>query len=68
MVGQRNALGVSRVHHAKNKLDDCAVELQTSTQQVLIQKAHVSTSLGSDKFLTKSNIIEDQKLEMGCSL
>lgn len=51
MVRQHNTLGVSRVHHAKNKLDDCTVELQTSAQQVLIQKAHISTSFGSDKFL-----------------
>lgn len=44
---QGDLLGVGRVHHAENELNDCAVELQTSAEQVLIQKAHVSTSFGS---------------------
>lgn len=51
MVRRANILGVRRLHHAKDKLDEGAVELQTSAQQVLIQKAHISTSFGSDKFL-----------------
>lgn len=54
MVCQRQGhlLRVGRVYHAKNKLNDCAVELQTSAEQILIQKAHVSTSFGSHEFLT----------------
>lgn len=50
-----NTLGVGGVHHAKDELDDCAVKLQTSAQQVLIQKAHISTSFGSNKFLIAQN-------------
>lgn len=49
---QGNSLGVGRVHHAENELNDCTVELQTSAEQVLIQKAHISTSFGSHQFLT----------------
>lgn len=52
MANRGNSLGVGRVHHAENELNDCAVELQTSAEQVLIQKAHVSTSFGSHQFLT----------------
>lgn len=47
-----DSLGVGRVHHAKNELNDCAVELQASAEQVLVQKAHVSTGFGSHQFLT----------------
>lgn len=50
--GKGSSLGIGRVHHAENELNDCAVELQTSAEQVLIQKAHVSTSFGSHQFLT----------------
>lgn len=49
---QGDSLWVGRIHHAKNELNYCAVELQTSAEQVLIQKAHVSTSFGSYQFLT----------------
>lgn len=40
-------LRVGRVHHAQNELNDSAVELQTSAQQILIQQAHVGTGFGS---------------------
>lgn len=49
---QGDLLGIGRVHHAKNELNYCAVELQASAEQVLVQKAHVSTSFGSHQFLT----------------
>lgn len=50
--GWRNSLRVGRIHHAENELNDSAVKLQTSAEQVFIQKAHVSTSFGSHQFLT----------------
>lgn len=65
MVG---SLGVSRVHHAKYELNDCAVKLQTSAQQVLVQKAHVSAGFGSHQFLTgESHTISVMSQEI-CSL
>lgn len=54
MISQRNvySLGVGRVHRPKYELNDCAVKLQTSAEQVLVQKAHVSARFGSHQFLT----------------
>ena len=49
----RSSLGIGRVHHAENELDDCAVELQTSAEQVLVQEAHIGTRFGSHQFLTE---------------
>lgn len=65
---QGDSLGVGGVHHAQNELDDCAVELQTSAEQVLIQKTHVSTSFGSHQFLTaQSHMIRITSLKI-CSV
>ena len=41
-----DSLGISRVHHAQDELDDGTVELKTSTQQVLIQETGVRAGLG----------------------
>lgn len=48
-------LRVGGVHHAQNELNDGAVELQTSAEQILIQQAHVRTGFGSHKSLTRQS-------------
>lgn len=40
-------LRVGGVYHAQNELNNGAVELQTSAQQILIQQAHVGTGFSS---------------------
>lgn len=59
-----HSLGVGRVDHAKNELNDCTVELQTSAEQILIQKAHIRTRFCSHKFLKQQKSHDNDKDHM----
>lgn len=55
VTDEADLLRVGGVHHAQNELNDGAVELQTSAEQIVIQQAHVRTGFGSHKSLTRQS-------------